>query len=304
MPNINLSAIDLNLLVVFDAIMSERSVSNAARRLNLTQPALSHALNRLRALFGDPLFIRSPTGMRPTAFAEHIAARVASVLQEVHIILSPADEFDASRSNRRFVIGMTDYVAYVLMPELTRRQQTLAPDIELLIRPASRGNGVAMIEQNEVDLVIVGAPKNLPRFISSSPLLLEHSVCAARRGHPAFAGKLTAKSYLAWPHLHISPWGEPGYIDEMLARHQASRRIAVTIGHFLLAPAILEKTDLIATMPRRIAQPMSERFNLALAPPPFDLGQTEIMQIWHRRFDDDHSLRWLRQQITATAAEL
>jgi DNA-binding transcriptional LysR family regulator len=159
-----------------------------------------------------------------------------------------------------------------------------------------------MIERNEIDLFIGAAMHDSPSFLVSTALYTDESVCVARRDHPAFARRLTAARFLACEHLHVSPWGEPGFIDEMLSRQRSARRIAMTIGHFLLAPAILEQTDLVAILPSRVAIPMAKRYRLALQPPPFDLGVTQIVQTWHRRYDTDAGLRWLREQLASASS--
>jgi DNA-binding transcriptional LysR family regulator len=297
MKGLNLSSVDLNLLVVFDTIMAERSVSRAAERLHLTQSAVSHALTRLRTILGDELFIRGPAGMLPTALAETISGRVRAALREIQGVLSQEEAFDPAKSTHRFTLGMTDYVALVHMPILARRLQLAAPGIRLVVLPANWRSCAGMIERGEIDLFIGAGMHDLPSFLSSAPLYVDESVCVARRGHPAFARRLTATRFLECEHLHVSPWGEPGYIDEMLSRQRNSRRIAMTVGHFLLAPAILEQTDMVAILPARVAAPMAKRYRLAIQPPPFDLGVAHIVQTWHRRYDADAGLRWLREQV-------
>jgi DNA-binding transcriptional LysR family regulator len=294
-----LSSVDLNLLVVFDTIMAERSVSRAADRLHLTQSAVSHALNRLRGILDDELFVRTPTGMVPTSQAESIAGGIHAALRDIQGVLTPGSAFEPSRSEQRFTLGMTDYVAMVVMPDLSRRLEQVAPRVRVVVLPASRRSSSGMIERGEIDLYVGGVTQDPPRFVSTASLFREVSVCVARRGHPAFAGRLTQAGLLACEHLHVSPWGDLGYIDEMLTRQRSPRRIALTVGHFLLAPAILERTDLVAILPRRLAESMAKRYRLALRPSPFDLGVTEIAQSWHRRFDGDPGLRWLREQIAA-----
>jgi DNA-binding transcriptional LysR family regulator len=302
MPPVTLSSVDLNLLVVFDAILTERSVSRAAERLRLTQSAVSHALARLRGIMGDELFIRTPLGMQPTILAESLSGRVHAVLSDIRGILTPDGAFDPGRSTQRFRLGMTDFLSFVLMPTLARVLQNQAPGVQVVVLPASARASVAMIERGDIDLYI-GAPVHQPpEFLSSSPLFAAESVCIARRGHPAFARKLTAARFLAHAHLHVSPWGEAGFIDEMLSRQRTARRIALTVGHFLVVPAILEQTDLIAVIPRRLALPMAKRYGLALRPSPFDLGVAQIAQVWHRRFDSDAGLTWMREQVVAACA--
>lgn len=294
MNKINIATFDLNLLLVFDALMRDRSVSLAAVRMKLTQPAISHALGRLRALFDDPLFVRSPAGMQPTSFAEHISTQVTGVLRDINLILSPVDEFDAARSNRRFAIGMTDYVAYVIMPALAKQME----------RQARGTAALSMIEANEVELAVGGSASSPRGHIVSSCLMTERLVCVARRDHPVFKHRLTLEAYLAQSHLDIAPLGEAGIVDKLLDRHRATRRISIRIAHFLLAPAILEQTNLIATIPERMACPMAKRFGLAVRETPIDFGEHEISQIWHRRLDHDPGLIWLREQIAAVTTEL
>jgi DNA-binding transcriptional LysR family regulator len=304
MNKINIEAFDLNLLVTFDALMRDRSVSRAADRMKLTQPAISHALGRLRAVFNDPLFIRSPTGMLPTSFAERISDQVAGILRGVNLILSPVDEFDAARSSRRFAIGMTDYTAYVVMPALAKHMERHAPNIELLIRPAHGTGVLSMIESNEIELVVGGSILDPREYISTSHMMTERFVCAMRRGHPVLKHRLTLEAYLAQSHLDIAPLGEPGIVDKLLHQQHAARRIGISIAHFLLAPAILEQTNLVATIPERMARPMAKRFGLAVLETPFDFGWHEIRQTWHRRLEHDPGLVWLRAQIATVAAEL
>jgi len=305
MNRIHLPAIDLNLLVVLDAILKERSVSRAARRLHLTQPAVSHALRRLRALFGDRLFVRTPLGMEPTTLAEQLAPRIAATLDGIADMVSggEASVFEAS-SARRFTVGMTDYLAFVLLPRLAREVHSHAPQVALVVRPTDRVSGLGMLDREEVDLVIGGAFPSQPHHINASALFEEPSVCLARAGHSAFARRLSRRRYLEALHLHVSPWGDRGSIDAELARQGVSRRIAVTVGHFLLAPAILEQTDLIATLPARLARPWAERFGLSLSDPPFDLGLTPIAAYWHRRQDQNPGLVWLRNCVAEIARDL
>jgi DNA-binding transcriptional LysR family regulator len=295
---VNLSSVDLNLLVVFDTIMAERNVSRAAARLHLTQSAVSHSLTRLRTIVGDALFVRTPGGMVPTALAESISGRVHAALGEIQGVLTPGSAFEPSRSTQRFTLGMTDYVALVVMPALARHLQNAAPGVQLVAVPASSRASIGMIERGEVDVYIGAAVHHPPVFTSTSDLYSDESVCVARRGHPAFSRRLTAAGVLACAHLHVSPWGDVGFIDEILRRQRTPRRIALTVGHFLVAPAILERTDLVAILPRRVAAPMAKRYALAMRPSPFDLGESKISQTWHRRFDGDAGLRWLRDQVS------
>jgi DNA-binding transcriptional LysR family regulator len=186
MQRINLRAVDLNLLVVFDAVMSERSVTRAAERLHLTQPAVSHALSRLRATFADPLFVRTPAGLEPTAPALRLAGRIAVVLDEIGSILTPGGGFDPATSTRCFTIGMSDYAAFVILPKLAARVRQAAPLAQLVVRHTSHDHGLAALDGGVAEL-IVGAFPPAPARFAATLLFKEGFLCAARRGHPAMA---------------------------------------------------------------------------------------------------------------------
>jgi DNA-binding transcriptional LysR family regulator len=292
-----LTAIDLNLLLIFEAILKEGSVSRAADRLNLTQSAVSHSLARLRGLMNDPLFVRGRRGMEPTVFAESIGTRVTDVLDEVRNIFTPEREFDPGESRRRFTMGMTDYLGFVIMPPLAERLSAAAPHVRMVTLPTHAHACTPLLERGELDLYVGRVPPDAPTYLASSPLYKDELICVARADHPAFRKKLNREGFLAQAHLNISPWGAPGYVDDRLASHAARRRIALSVGDFLVAPAILERSDLIAVLPRRIAEPMQKRFALALQASPFDFGESEIGLTWHRRLDGDPGLAWLKDQI-------
>jgi DNA-binding transcriptional LysR family regulator len=297
MQRINLRAVDLNLLVVFDAVMAERSVTRAAERLHLTQPAVSHALSRLRALFKDPLFVRTPIGLEPTPHASRLAGRISAALAEIGTILTPGEGFDPATSDRQFIVGMSDYAAFVFMPPLVARVKARAPSVRLVVRHTSHVRGLAMLDNDEAELIVGNFPKP-PARIARELLFKEGFLCAARSDHPAFARKLTLRTYLDLEHLHVSLSGEPsGYIDDVLRRKRHRRTIALTVGHFLVAPSILVTTDLVATEPTHILRPAAQQLNLAIQPPPIPLPPFEVVQMWPRRLTMDEGNAWLRTQI-------
>jgi DNA-binding transcriptional LysR family regulator len=302
MPDLALSSVDLNLLLVFEAILKERSVSRAAERLNLTQSAVSHSLARLRALMDDPLFVRSRRGMEPTSFAESIAGRVTGVLGEIRGILASERAFEPASSTQRFTIGMTDYIGFVVMPRLARRLGDAAPKVRIVVLPTNAHGCTNLLERGELDLFVGTVPPDPPGTLASSDLYADELVCVARRGHPAFASALTRSEFLACAHLHVSPWGASGFVDRMLASQDAVRRIALTVGDFLVALPILEQSDLVAVLPRRMAEPMLSRFGLTMQPSPFEFGGSPIGLTWHRRLDADPGLLWLKQEIALTCA--
>ncbi|RAI36698.1 LysR family transcriptional regulator [Rhodoplanes roseus] len=301
MQQIHLRGVDLNLLVVLDALVAERSVTRAAARLHLTQPAVSHALARLRALFSDPLFVRMPAGLSPTAAALRLAPRVAAVLAEIGDLLVPGDSFDPATAHRRFTVGMSDYAAFVVLPRLAATLRATSPTIELVVRHTSHATGFAMLEDGTAELIVGHFPKP-PARIARSSLFTETFLCAARKDHPAFGRRLTLARYAALDHLQVSLSGEPsGVVDDALRRAKTRRRVVLTVGHFLVAPEILSATDLVATEPARLLGPAAARLGLATATPPVPLPGFDVVQAWPRRLAADDGLAWLRREIAAAA---
>lgn len=304
MQTINLAGIDLNLLVIFDALMAERNVTRAALRVGLTQPATSHALTRLRGLFNDQLFVRTPKGMVPTTLAEEIAGVIRSALDQVESVLTAERPFEPSQSNRVFTIGLSDYAAFLLLPGLLERIEGRAPNVRLVVRSTSHVLGLAMIEANEVELIAGNFPEP-PAHMSEELLCLEEFVCAGRGDHPYLNDNLSVEAYLALRHLHVSLKGEPqGYLDDIIRSRGLRRQVVVTVGHFLLAPFLLSSTDAVATEPRRIMEPLGKLLNLKLIPPPVDIPPFEVTQVWHKRHDPDRGHTWLRDLIREVSANL
>jgi DNA-binding transcriptional LysR family regulator len=299
MQGANLAAVDLNLLVVFDAVMAERSVTRAAERVRLTQPAVSHALSRLRALFRDPLFVRTPAGMEPTPLASSLGPRVAAVLREVGAILAPGQAFDPGTSDRTFSVGMSDYAAAVFLPAVARHVERTAPGVTLVARHTSHASGIEMLDVGEAELVVGNFP-DPPQRLGSELLYQEGFLCALRAGHPALAGVFDLDAYLRCSHLNVSLRGEPtGYVDRVLARSRRRRRVALTAGHFLVAPDLAAATDLVATEPARVLRPAAARLGLELREAPFRLPPFEVVQMWPRRLTTDAGHIWLRSQVKA-----
>jgi DNA-binding transcriptional LysR family regulator len=304
MKNVHLAGVDLNLLVVFDALIAEGHATRAAQRIGLTQPAVSHALNRLRALFGDPLFVRSPRGMVPTPLAQDMAADVRSVLEQVEGILLGGRAFDPMSSRRQFTIGLSDYAAFVLLPPLTARLDREAPDVSLVVRDTSRGIGLSMLEDGVAELLAGNFPPP-PTHMRSERLYEEEFVCASRRDHPDIDGEIDLDRYLSLRHLQVSMKGSPkGSVDALLARRGLERRVAVTVGHFLMAPMLADASDLVATEPRRLFASLAERLPLRLFRPPIEIAPFPVVQAWHARHDADPGHRWLRQVLREVGASV
>jgi DNA-binding transcriptional LysR family regulator len=295
MKAVHLANIDLNLLVVFDALVAEGHATRAAERIGLTQPAVSHALNRLRALFGDPLFVRSPRGMVPTSLAQDIAPSVRSILEQVEGVLRGGRAFDPAASTRQFVLGLSDYAAFVLLPRLTVRLDQEAPGVSLVVRNTSRSVGLPMLEDGTVELIAGNFPEP-PTHMREELLYEEDFICAGRGDHPNLGEPLDLNRYLALRHLQVSMKGNPsGYVDAVLAEKGLKRNVAVTVGHFLMAPMLVDASYLVATEPRRLFTPLASRLPLRLLPPPIDIPLFRVMQTWHSRHDADSGHQWLRR---------
>jgi DNA-binding transcriptional LysR family regulator len=294
MNRFHLPSVDLNLLVVFDALIAEEHVTRAAERIGLTQPAVSHALNRLRALFGDPLFVRSPRGMTPTPAALEAAPAIRSILEQVEGVLRGSWVFDPKESTRQFVLGLSDYAAFVFLPRLTGRLEREAPGVSLIVRNTSRGVGLPMLDDGAVELIAGNFPEP-PAHMREELLYEEDFVCAGRDGHPALVGPLDLERYLSLRHLQVSMKGEPhGYVDAVLREQRLKRNVTITVGHFLMAPLLVDTSDLVATEPRRLFGPLASRLPLQIFPAPIDIPSFRVVQTWHARHDADPGHQWLR----------
>ncbi|MCD8349331.1 MAG: LysR family transcriptional regulator [Planctomycetaceae bacterium] len=290
----NIAAFDLNLLIVFDTIMSERSATRAGVRLGMTQPAVSHALRRLRLLFDDPLFVRTPRGLDPTPFAEQLSERVRPVVAGAEAALRLGKAFDPLSSAREFVLGMADYSSVVMLPQLLPRFAT-APGVRLRVKSCGYATGLALLDEGGVDMVVGNFPAP-PPHIQGEELFEERFVCAARRG--VFGKTMTKKRYLAAGHVQISTSGSPfGMIDAVLAEAGARRDVRVTVAHFLAAPLVLANSSLLATEPERLFDVMEGGWDLQRWQPPFTLPGFAVTMHWHARFDDDPAHAWLRDVV-------
>ncbi len=301
----NLAAIDLNLLVVFDALWRERSVTRAGRRIGLSQPAASNALARLRHLFDDPLFDRGARGMEPTARARALASPVAEILARVEGALREADPFDPATARRAFTLGLTDYGSGLLLPRLASALGQEAPGIELRTRHALGREGLTLLDGGALDLLFTMVGETPARFVRR-PVLDERFVVVARRFHPGIGSEgLDLESYLRLPHLLISFSGDVrGRVDGALARRGLKRRVTMTVPHFGAAPFIVGASDLIATVAERIAKAYCELCGLAIYPVPLELpGYTKSL-VWRRRDERDAAFTWFRRRVAGLIEEL
>jgi DNA-binding transcriptional LysR family regulator len=323
MNSIHFSSLDLNLLRVFDALIEERSVTRAGERLGLSQSAISHALNRLRYVLDDELFVRVSDGMRPTPRASDIAPRLRQGLLQLQLALAPA-EFDPARTERRFTITCGEYVGTVLMPGFIAQVRAEAPNAELRIRPSNMGVAEALLA-GRVDLAI-GSFRRVPEPFVCEPLLQETRAWVLSADHPAARGELTLERLASLSHLIISATGEDehavnGYVTDhglerlvaraevgllqgALAAHGLRRVIGLTTPHFLAALAVVSRSDMAAPLPRRLAAAFADRYRLRLFDPPYASPPFDIMALWHRDHGNEPAIAWLRAILREVAAGL
>lgn len=301
----NLAGLDLNLLLAFEALMEERGVTAAARRLGLRQPAMSAALARLRSLFRDDLFLRGAAGqgLRPTARALALAPGFGAALAIIRGTLAAALVFDPATATRRFALAATDYAAQVLLPELMRRIAAEAPDVAVQVIGYEKDSVAAMLEQGAVDLAIGVFPDPPPDAVST-PLFEERFVGLARVGHPALAGgAMTLDAFCDAPHALVTTRRDvSGAVDAALATLGRRRRVALALPHMLALPHVLRAGEMLAAMPVRLvaALPPGEglvRFDLPVAVPSWT-----VAMLWPAVARGDPAAAWLRRLIRAAAA--
>ena len=297
MNQIDLRRADLNLLVVFQALLAERHVGRAATRLALTQSATSHALGRLRNLFKDPLFVRHPKGIEPTAHALALAPAVIDILNRVQsLVASPTFNPDVRSS---FTIATIDLTLPTIVVPLIARLRRISPAIDIRIVPLVREHVAAAFDRQEIDMAILNFP-NPPKRLARFPVLKDRYVGIARRGHPALKRKaLTPKAYAELPHLLFSPRGDQkGIVDEPLAQLEGlTRRVVVTVPHVSAVPLIVASTDLVAVIAERLARFYARQHELVLFEPPIKLPDFTISVLTSIARKGDPSLVWLQQQV-------
>ncbi len=291
---IDLSRVDLNLLVLFEAVLAERHVGRAAVRLNLSPSAVSHGLGRLRSLLNDPLFLKNPKGVVPTARGTELAEPIAQVLAGVRRVVGGTQHFDAKTSKRRFTIGAPDALIAVMLSPLLLKLARAAPGIDLgtrnILPPWT--DAFADLDARGCDILLLPHGDIPARFVSR--VLFEESfVVAMRRGH-RLGRAPDLERYCAENHLLVSDIGDPvGHIDIALAKLGLARRVALTVPNFLMALAVISQTDIVAALPESLVVAYAKRFDLVSAPMPLMLGRDQIRAIAPQVAMADEGLAWL-----------
>jgi len=302
-PPPRLAAIDLNLLVALDALLREDSVTAAGRSIGLSQPAMSHALARLRELVGDELLVREGRALRKTAVGQQLAPAIRRLVTEIESTLLGRRGFEPKTSSRRFLIAANDYCGAVLLPGLLSKIRHAAPNVVLDVFPQQGPLPIGELERGELD-VVLGTYERIEAPLVGQLLYREDFMCALRKGHPGGRG-LSLHRYLELDHLLVAnPGYGPGVVDGVLGERGLRRRVAMRVPHFLVAPAIVARTDLVLTLPRRLLSVAVRTSQLHVMRPPLKIPEFSVQLAWHQRANDDPGSLWLRNQIVASTAAI
>lgn len=302
-----LEGLDLNLLVALRALLAERHVTRAAARVGLSQPAMSHALARLREVLGDPLLVRTPAGMQPTARAEAMAGPLELALEDLSRVLASPRPFDPATSTHKFRIATNDYIELVLLPRLLARIWEEAPGVDVRVTNLA-GEASEDLAEGRVDVVIgmvgqLGAP-SLPPGLRFQRVVADRFVCVVREGHPVTKKRLTLDEFVSLSHALVSPRGATGsVVDTALEALGRKRRVAVEVPHFLVAPHVVRETDVVLTLAQRVAEKLAPLLGLRRIAPPLELPGFTMSMVWHERHHLAPAHVWLRGVIAEVAKE-
>jgi LysR family transcriptional activator of mexEF-oprN operon len=301
----NLSRLDLNLLVAFDALLAEGSVTRAAERVGIGQPSMSHALGRLRRLLKDELFVRAPDGVRPTPRALALAGPIRGALCAIQGTLLQEQGFDPAEAERTFLLGMTDSIEVALLPRLLAQLAAEAPKVRVRVRAIDRFDVLEQLDQDRLHLGVAGLLTEGAVHHKRRRLYGTNYLCLYDPARLPLAPPLTLEDYVAVPHVLGSPRGDAhGVVDDALAPLGLRRTIAVTTPHFAAVPFVLKGARLLSTVPQRAARLFAERFGLMTSPVPVGLPDSDVSMLWHASYDHDPAHRWLRGTVARLAAEL
>jgi DNA-binding transcriptional LysR family regulator len=293
----NIRDIDLNLLVVFEALITHRNVSRAAKAVGLSQPAMSNALGRLRRTLEDPILVRAAGKMVVTPRATELAEPVQGALRLIRDSLGAGPRFDPKTSIKTFSIEMTDYAVFHLAPDLCRRISRESPGSRLDIRPLETTLPAVRLAEGEIDLVVGHFEQDAGNLYRQG-LFDDDFVCLLRKRHPMLDDTLTLEKFVALDHIMVAPWKEvSGLVDEALTSRGFSRRVLHRVPHFLTAPFIVARTDYAITLPRSLANSFAELLPVRAVDLPFALAPLRIAQVWHERAHRDPAQIWLREKL-------
>ena len=301
----HLSQVDLNLFVVLEAIYREGNLTRAGRQLKLTQPAMSHALKRLRELLNDPLFIREGANMVPTPFSRNMINEVRQALQILEVSLFEDRNFEPAHTRRDFQIGFWELMESTILPHLVKIMAKAAPEITMTTLRVKRREIEMELASGTLDLAL-DIPVTMSDRIKHQPLFSDRVVVMAREGHPILTQTLDLDTYLQQDHVLVSSRRlGPSLVDAELNRTGRKRRIVLRCQHYFAACQVVSETDMLLTIPERYALMLNSGFDNCLFPFPLkSLQQLEIHMYWHESADNDPPNRWLREQIKKVVDDL
>jgi DNA-binding transcriptional LysR family regulator len=298
MSKVDVRAINLNLLPALEALLVEGSVGGAARRMHVSQSAMSHSLARLRELFGDPILAPAGRGLAPTPRAVRLLAALPSALEQLGDALAPPEPFDPAESRRVFRLATLDYFELAALPDLVDYLGRHAPSVGLEIERFGP-QALAALAAGDVDLALVGGATPVPLAgLRRALLYREPFAVIARAGHPAIGRRLDLETYLSLGHVLVSVEGRrEGVVERELAKIGRSRRVALRVPHFVSAPLAVKSSDHVSTIALGVARRARELFGLRVFEPPLELPPAPVAALWSKRADADPGARWLRELV-------
>lgn len=302
-PTTRLRNIDLNLLKVFNAVLIEQSISKAASILCVSQPAVSNALRRLRELYNDPLFVRTANGMIPTPKAQELSGPIGIALSKIDKTIMFEDRFLPATSRRVFNISLTDYGEFFFLPRIVNWLKEEAPGLEVICLPDSGASLTLEMKSGAVDLVWDWVPINDPDY-TVEPIFEDSGCCLVRKGHPLINGELSVETFLEVEHVALLPTKQrTPRIEQALGEMALARKVVAEVSHLVVMPQIVATTDLVATIPARLAHFYGKTMDLQVIPNPVYQDSVIVYQMWHKQFEKDEGHRWFRELTKKVVAD-
>ncbi|HKW54912.1 MAG TPA: LysR family transcriptional regulator [Stellaceae bacterium] len=297
----NLAALDFTLLAAFEALLTERNVTRAAERVGMAQPSMSNALSRLRHLFDDELFVRTPKGMQPTTRALSLAQPVSEMLGQVRRLLDADAAFDPSTSERRFVLGVAPFASYTLLPAFIRMFRREAPHARVHFFSLELQDEARLLDESQIDLA-VGIVIDLPKRFGTCVLFRDRPVCITRKDHPALRDGLTLERFVALPHVHATHYMQT-VVDAALAQHGLKRRVVMNGHNYLAIGVMVAHSDLLAIVPERMACDAVRRGEIDVHELPLPIEDQPVGLAWSKHGQSDPAVMWLRDRIRDVMAD-
>lgn len=300
----DLRRVDLNLLVSLDALLRERHVTLAAKRMSVSQPAMSSSLARLRKLLGDPLLVRAGRGLVLTSFAESLREPLTDILESIDLVLTDRPQFDPAVDQRTFTVAASDYITLVMLRDVVAQLSRIAPGVRLHVQPVL-SDYVDHLRQDTIDLIVL--PLEVAEDVGDmcrATLFVDRFVCAAGEDNPIDLSSITVDEFSRLPYIAYRVNGEPSNVDRQLDELGVVRSVEMTTESFLIAPFMLSGTGFIAMLHERLAQTVRDIARIVLFEPPVPLRPVTQSLFWHPRRTDDPAHRWLRDVLVSVSQDV